>query len=191
MKSEKIKLRIIGTRRLIMHAGRLADPLDAVAKDLARLTSKRLKTEADHEAISRVEWHGGLWLDGGSPCLPAEALMATFVSAAKTRRRGAQAGAGLVIERNALIEYDGPRDMDALWKIESFRLRVPVRVGLNARTMRTRPCFNDWRAEFTASYLPTLLNRDEVAETFSIAGFTKAIGDWRPQNGTFSVEFIE
>jgi hypothetical protein len=191
MNSEKIKLRITGTRRLIMHSGRLADPLDAVAKDLARLTSKRMKTESDHEAISRVEWHGGLWLDGGAPCLPAEALMATFVSAAKTRRRGAQAGAGMMIERNAKLEYDGPEDMDALWEIKTFRLRVPVRVGANARTMRTRPCFHNWSAEFTVAYLPTLLNGDEVVETFAVAGFTKGIGDWRPQNGTFSVKLIE
>jgi hypothetical protein len=189
MTAEEIKLRIVGTRRLLMHAGRLADPLDPVAKDLAKLTSKRMKTEADHEAISRTEWFGSLWLDDGLPCLPAEALMATFVGAARAHRRGPQASAGLVIEANAKLDYDGPRDLDALWQDEGFRLRVPVRVG-SARTMRTRPCFDDWSAEFTVTYLPTLLDRKEVVESFVIAGFTKALGDWRPQNGTFSVKEI-
>jgi hypothetical protein len=190
MTAEEIKLRITGNRRLLTHAGRLADPLDEVAKDLKRLTSKRMKTESDHEEISRVEWHGGLWLDDGVPCLPAEALMATFVSAAKTRRLGDQARAGLVVEHHAKLQYDGPRDIDELWKLDRFRLRVPARVG-PARTMRTRPCFPDWSAEFTAAYLPTLLNREVVFEVFVIAGFIKGIGDWRPQNGTFSVELIE
>jgi hypothetical protein len=45
-----------------------------------------LDGRADHEAISRTEWFGGLWLDGGEPCLPAEALMATFVGAASSLR---------------------------------------------------------------------------------------------------------
>lgn len=191
MEFENIKFRITGTRRLLMHSGRLADPLDEVAKGLAKLTSKRLKTEADYEAIGRTEWHGSLWLDGGFPCLPAEALMATFVKAAGSRKRGPQARAGLVVRENARLEYDGPRDMDELWELQEFRLRVPVRVGVNSRTMRTRPCFQDWSAMFTAMYMPTLLNRDEVVDTFANAGFTQAIGDWRPQNGTFSVEVIE
>ncbi len=68
-----------------MHCGRLADPLDPITEDLSRLTSKRMKTEADHEEIGKVEWFGSLWLHDGTPCIPAEALMATFVAAAKTR----------------------------------------------------------------------------------------------------------
>jgi hypothetical protein len=148
-----------------------------------------MKTEADHEAISKVEWFGSLWLDDGLPCIPAEALMSAFVGAARSRRRGPQASAGLVVEAHAKLEYDGPRDLDALWDDQRFTLRVPVRVG-NARTMRTRPVFDDWSIQFEASYLPSLLNRDEISETYAIAGFTKALGDWRPQNGTFSVTTI-
>ncbi|QUS42110.1 hypothetical protein RPMA_27285 [Tardiphaga alba] len=189
MNAEHVKIRIEGTRRLIMHAGRLADPLDPVSKNLARLTSKKMKTEADHEAIGKTEWFGGLWLDGGVPCITAEALMATFIGAARTRRRGPQASAGLVVETNAKLEYAGPADLDALWEDHRFRLRVPVRVN-SARAMRTRPCFEDWSAEFSASFLPTLLNPAEIVELFIIAGFTKGVGDWRPQNGTFTVKQI-
>lgn len=190
MMSEKIRLRIDGSRRLIMHASRLADPLDPVAKNLARLTGKKMKTAADHEAISRVEWFGGLWLDQGEPCVPAEAVMATFVRAARDRRRGPQASAGLIVGSHAGLVYDGPRDLDELWESGRFSLRVPVRVG-SARPMRTRPVFPDWSIQFEAEFLPTLLNRDEVIETFMIAGFTKGLGDWRPQNGTFTVSVLD
>lgn len=190
MNAEIIQFRIKGTKRLIMHCGRLADPLDPITKDLARLTSKRLKTEADHEEISRVEWFGGLWLHQSKPCVPAEALMATFVEAAKTRKRGPQAEAGLVVEAHAPLRYAGPADVDELWKDKAFRLRVGVSVH-GSRTMRTRPVFADWSLDFTAHFLPTLLNRDEVLETYAIAGFLKGLGDWRPQNGTFTVEPIE
>lgn len=192
MKAETIRLRLVGTKRLIMHCGRMADPLDPISRELERLTSKRMKTEADHEQIARVEWHGSLWLDCGRPCLPADALMSCFVGAARSRGRAAQARAGLVVEQHAQLIYDGPKDMDALWEDPRFRLRASVKVNSGrSRTMRTRPCFNDWSAEFTAYFLPTLLNRDQIIETYALAGYTKAVGDWRPQNGTFLVEPVE
>jgi len=190
MECDDLELRLTGTKRLIMHCGRLADPLDPAAKALARLTGKRPKTESDHEAIARTEWNGGLWLDGGRPCVPAEALVSTFVGAAKMRKRGDEARAGLVVTENAILDYSGPRDMDVLWRDPSFRLRTAVRVR-GARTMRTRPCFLDWSLRFTARYLPSVLDREEVIALYRVAGFMRGIGDWRPMNGTFDVEVLK
>ncbi|WP_213740423.1 hypothetical protein [Bradyrhizobium sp. dw_411] len=190
MDIETIRLRITGTKRLVMHNGRLADPLDPITKDLARLTSKRSKTEADHQEISRVEWFGGLWLHDGKPCIPAEALMATFVQAAKTRKKGEEAKVGLIVDHHAAVDYDGPTDLDKLWEDKKFRLRVGVKVR-NARTMRTRPCFDHWSAEYTAHYFPSLFDRQLVVDLYKVAGFMKGLGDWRPQHGNFSVEIIE
>jgi hypothetical protein len=42
MDSESVTLRLVGTKRLLMHSGRLADPLDEASKALGRLTSKRI-----------------------------------------------------------------------------------------------------------------------------------------------------
>ena len=75
MNATSIKVRLIGDRPLLMHSGRLADPLDDIVGDLAKITGKRVKTSADHEEIARVEWHGGLWLSGSRPCIPAEAVI--------------------------------------------------------------------------------------------------------------------
>jgi hypothetical protein len=187
MYPENVTLRLVGTKRLLMHCGRLADPLDPATKALARLTGRRMKTESDHEQISKVEWNGGLWLDQGRPCIPSEALAGTFVAAAKTRRRKDAARAGLVVERNAPLEYDGPADLDELWELPEFRLRAVVKIG-NARTIRTRACFADWAVTFTAHYLPSLWNREDVVEMYRLAGFSKGLGDWRPTNGTYLVE---
>jgi hypothetical protein len=33
---------------------------------LAAITSKAVRTEADHERIAQLEWHGGLWLLTGA-----------------------------------------------------------------------------------------------------------------------------
>jgi hypothetical protein len=186
MNPENINLKFIGVSPLLMHNGRLADPLDPNTMRLAAVTGKRRKTRADHERIAELEWYGALWLDGLRPCLPCESLEAAFTDGAKTRNKGPTARSGLVVNTPALLHYEGPDNLKELWADENFRLRSGVRVR-NARTMRTRPRFPSWSANVTASFLPTLLDRAEVVEFFRIAG-SLGIGDWRPRYGKIIVE---
>jgi hypothetical protein len=86
-------LRLDGERPLLMNSSAKADPLNPIKIELDRLTSKRDKTAADHEQIAKAEWHGGLWLHDGNPCIPSEAIESAFIAAAKTRRKGKQAKA--------------------------------------------------------------------------------------------------
>lgn len=187
MSGAALRVRLVGVAPLLMHSGRLADPLDPAAKELQRLTRKRDKRDADHERIMRVEWYGGLWTDDGRPCLPAEAVEAAFVRAARTRKLGPAAAAGLVCPRNAILEHDGPPDIDGLWADARFRLRVPVQVA-GRRTMRTRPRFPRWSAAIELEFLPSLLDIAQVLELLRIAGDQVGLGDWRPRFGRFRVE---
>jgi hypothetical protein len=191
MQRETIRLRVTGTKRLLMHSGRLADPLDPITQDLARLTSKRPKTVADHKQISKVEWYGSLWLCDDLPCIPADAIMGAFVGGAKVLKRGPLAEAGIAVEHDALLVYDGPADVDELWESGKFFFRAGVKVGINAKTMRTRPSFKDWYAEFDVSYLPSIIDRAHVVQALEQAGVRRGLGDWRPRNGTFEVKQIE
>ena len=186
MSPENIHLKFVGICPLLMHSGRLADPLDPSTMALAAVTGKRKKTRADHERIAELEWYGSLWLDGLRPCLPCEAIEATFADGAQTRNKGSVARAGLVVNSPARLDYEGPDSLEDLWTDEKFRLRTGVRVR-NSRTMRTRPRFPVWSAHVTASFLPTLLDRTEVVEFFRIAG-SLGVGDWRPRYGKFIVE---
>jgi hypothetical protein len=190
MNAETIHLLFTGNRPLLMHSGRLADPLDPIVRDLSKITAKRMKTIADHEQIARIEWYGGLWLLDGCPCIPPEAVEASFVDAARSRRKGKQASAGMLVDGPALLDYDGPKDPNELWKDENFRFRHGVRVN-NSRTMRTRPRFMNWSVKITATFLPTMLNRTEVIELFQVAGFQEGLGDWRPKFGKFTVEALD
>ena len=88
---EEISAVLIGRTPLLMHNGVLADPLDERNIALASVTSKRVKTLADHREIARLEWFGGLWLHEGRPCIPGKAIKALMVDAAKTRNRGKSA----------------------------------------------------------------------------------------------------
>ncbi|GAB1716950.1 MAG: hypothetical protein NTAFB05_19920 [Nitrobacter sp.] len=187
MSVEHLRLRLTGERPLLMHSSRLADPLDPVKIDLDRLTKKRDKTLADHEQIAKVEWHGGLWLLDGRPCVPSEAIESAFVAAARTRRKGKQAKAGFACVESPLLQYDGPRDLTSLWDDKAFRLRFAVNVN-DAKVMRTRPRFPAWHVVADIEFLPGLLNPNEVVEIFEIAGMREGLGDWRPKFGRFSVK---
>jgi hypothetical protein len=140
MSVEQFRVRLSGERPLLMHSSRLADPLDPITIELDRLTRKRDKTIADHEQIGRVEWHGGLWLRDGKPCIPGEAIESAFVAASRTRRKGKQAMAGFSCSVSPLLEYDGPTDLDSLWENKAFRFRFPVTVN-DSKVMRTRVRF--------------------------------------------------
>jgi hypothetical protein len=190
MSVETIKVRMVGAAPLLMHNGCLADPLDERSINLAAITGKRAKTRADHEEISRLEWFGGLWLNDKRPCLPAAAVKAALVDAARTRKKGKAATAGLWIDGPAMLSYDGPSDVRELWEDPRYRLRTGVRVR-EATTMRTRGRFPEWSADVTATFLTGVLSKSEVAEFFKIAGFLVGIGDWRPEYGRFTAVQIE
>jgi hypothetical protein len=186
MAVEKITLRLVGVGPMLMHSSRLADPLDPQAKALAKVTSKRHKTDADHHRIAELEWFGSLWLHEGRPCLPPAAIKGALVNGAKTVRKGKATKAAFVAEGPAMLEYDGPKTVEELWDDSRFRHREMVRVG-DALVARTRPCFDGWSATLCGSFITTILNREDVVGYFRMAG-PYGIGDHRPDFGRFLIE---
>lgn len=81
-----------------MHSGRLADPLNPIAKAVKKVSSKRMKTDADFAELARLEFLGGLYLHRGEPCIPGEVLEAALIEAARKMRRGQQAKAGVICD---------------------------------------------------------------------------------------------
>lgn len=69
-----------------MHSGQTADPLNHYAKALKAVSSKRSKTDADHEEMSKIEWFASLYLDKSQRViLPDYLLEAAFINGAKNR----------------------------------------------------------------------------------------------------------
>lgn len=185
MNYKQLRFRITGVAPLVQHNGRLANPLDPIAKQMKRVSGKRQKTDADFEELARLEFLGGLYLSDGAPCIPGELIEATLVEAARKAKRGQQAKAGVLSVGNFPLEYEGPKTPDELWADERFRLVVGVKVQRN-KVMRTRPIFRDWAAEISVDFMPDQLNRSEVEEMVRTAGQIIGIGDWRPKFGRFS-----
>jgi hypothetical protein len=184
---EVLNFKIQGTTPTILHNGQMADPLNRYAKALKEITPKQKKTDPDHEAMARIEWEAGLYLDSDlRVSWPGENIQQMLVAAARKTKAGKDAMAGLFVAGMSPIQYDGPTGVEELWEDERFRLRVPVRVK-QARVMRTRPIFRDWGIEFAVNYLPEVIKPAEIKSWVQTAGVVIGLSDWRPQYGKFVV----
>lgn len=182
---QNIDFHIRGVSPLLCHNGKLADPLNEIAREMKKISGKRKKTDDDHAELSRLEWLGGLYLnDEGKPCIPGENIEATIVAAAKQSRSGPKAKSGVMIDGNPAIIYKGPTDLDKLWASGNFFNRKPM-VVQRARIMRTRPCWRDWELKFAAAYNPEVLNAEDLVSWVETAGQLIGLGDSRPRNGRF------
>lgn len=179
----------------MMHNERLADPLDPFVRDIAAISKKRNKTEADHMEIARLEFYGGLYtepsienvasVNGNIPVLPAWNILRCLQDGAKRHKRGADVLRGVYpITDHAPVIYDGSPDPTELWKDGTFALRKTVGIQ-RSRTMRTRPIFHDWQAELAVEVDATVFDVDTLKVCWTDAGKYAGIGEMRPVYGRF------
>lgn len=183
---QTLKYKLSSDCPMLMHAATTVDPLHPLAKELKRISGKRAKTDADHEAMARIEFMAGLYMGKDGPVLPAANLDAMIVKAAAKLKEGTICKVSCFALHAAPLEYDGPRTAPELYEKEEFRHRARVKVGM-ASVMRTRPIFQTWSAVVELSVETTTVNPAQVDTWFTIAGQQVGMGDWRPQHGRFSV----
>lgn len=186
------KVTIEGTRPLLMHNGRLADPLDQAAKALKVATLKKSKTDEDQIEIARIEFEGGLYWDkNAGPYIPSDNLQAMLIEGAKKRRLGKafECMVEVLIPSNLdgyKLEYKGPRDPSTLWK-QGWYLRKGASVH-GSKVMRTRPRFPQWSISFEIEILDDGPEPEIVQQALVDAGSLVGLGDWSPRYGRFSLE---
>lgn len=182
-----VKYQLIGVVPLHQHNGRLANPLDLWSKRIKEVSGKRVKTDADHEELFRLEWYGSLYLEDGKPCIPGPCVDATLINAAKKSKKGAQAKAGMLCEANFPITHDGDEDMEKLWLDERFRFQALMRVG-TAKVVRTMPSFFPWSVIIAVSYNDSLLNAADIDRFVKIGGEQIGILEGRPRFGRYNAQ---
>lgn len=190
---ETLNIRIKSESPLLMHNGRLANPLDEFSKRLKALTSRKTKTDADHIEIARAEWEGGLYIDEGGPFIPCDALDACLKGAATQQKLGKKFGSAVfVVEDRVPLQYEGPRDAAGLWAAKFYDIRGVV-VG-QKRVQRTRPIFKEWAAAFTVAFDQRDVNRRQVEQAVLECGRMVGLFDRRPAKGgrfgKFSAEVL-
>lgn len=182
---------IKGIAGLLLHNARLSDPIGEHAKALRKVTSKRKKTDDDHEEIARIEYLGSFYPSATDDIiLPGGNIERMILDAGKTLKLGTTVKKALIVPGESSIEYKGPRDPEKLWATGRFSLRSSVKVG-TSRTMRTRPFFPEWQLTFTVVFDETVLDPAQVDDMVEIAGKFVGLADWRPKYGRFTVEHVE
>lgn len=189
MSLQTVSYRLRSSQPLMQHNGQLADPLNKWSKLIKEISSKRKKTDADFEEMARLEFMGGLYMSKDGPVVPIDGLNAMIIAAAKKHREGEFAKTGVFCDDHARLEYDGPRDADALWKAGTFRDTRAVRVG-QARVMRTRPIFDEWSAVVTFTVDDEVVNPVRVDAWMGVAGKIIGVLEYRPRYGRFVAERV-
>lgn len=198
------KVKIQGLAPLLMHNGRLNDKRDPFAIEISRCVKLGKKAEEWALKSEDVEWCGGLYHTGTAEIcdgvvtfaadarviVPADNLWACIVEGATVCKMGTAMKAALILDDDALLVYDGPRDLNALAQTPAFKSRKRVKVGQSG-VMRTRPIFRAWSCTFVASIETEQIDPDTLRAALTDAGGRKGLGDWTPRYGRFEVLSIE
>lgn len=191
MDIKKFNVKVSG-RNLLMHNGQLASPLNSWTKALKAETSKRKKSDEDHERIAEIEFQGGLYFDDTmGPVLPGVLIDATIVNGARMKRLGKMFQSCVRTTQDVYrLEYEGPRSRKELWSDPRFRDQQGCGVQ-KARVLRTRPKFTNWSVCFDVDMFPCELNPENVKQAIVDAGIYVGFGDFRPRFGLFVLDKFE
>jgi hypothetical protein len=183
---------LTGIAPLMLHNERLANPRDPKTIELKKLTSQKKKTPELNDQIAKLEWYAGLYERDGRVVIPSDNILATLKQGARKRKLGKQAEAGVFADaRHFDLEYDGPKEIDALWEDGRFFDYRGVKVQ-QARCMRARPIFAEgWSVKIELFYDPEVLSKDDLIDALQDAGTLVGLCEKRPQFGRFVVEVLE
>jgi hypothetical protein len=186
---ETIKFKVTGVVPLIMHNGDLANPKNEIVKAMKKITSKRLKTDADHDELARLEFQGSIYMSKEGPCLPQHVVDGVLQYGARKFNEGKIQKMAAWAKDYAVLKYKGPREIKEMWADGQFTHQAMVSVG-NSKILRTRVIFKEWSALIHIEYNPTAVNRDRIIEWMIKAGEEVGFCDWRPKFGRFDVEVV-
>jgi hypothetical protein len=202
----RAQFKIRGIAPLILNNGERANPFAEFTKVIKTISTRKKKTEEDLALLANLEWHSAAyvnakptinddysvtWPDDARLVIPALCIERCIRDGAAARAKGKQVQAGVFVQEDPLIEYEGFKDVNKLSKDEDFILRKVVSVNMKSKVMRVRPIIRDWALSFTAEINPDVMDPADLVEAVRQAGVTKGLGDWRPRHGRFSIESAE
>lgn len=191
----KVRVKVIGTTPLILHNDRLSNPEDEIVKRIKEITAKKTnKTEKDNEAISKLEWFGGLYVDTkGNLVMPTANIIRCFRDAGAVTKSGTKIARALAsVSLDTPLLYEGhPKTADELFANPVHVSKRMVRVGGKGggRILRTRPCFPAWGLSADFELLTDVMNFDDFVRIAELAGVATGLCDARILgHGRFKVE---
>jgi hypothetical protein len=174
-----------------MHNPRMVDPEFEINREIKAISSKRKKTDADHQRMEMLEWFGGLYEEDGQLVQPVAKVRKCLIEAARIHKLGKSVERALILDGiTTPLQYEGPRDPAEIYATgNGYVSRLSVVVG-GKRIMRARPQFMPWGLKIDGTLLDDAgLNFDELERIADLAGRAIGIGDNRVNGyGRFEVE---
>lgn len=185
---QQVTLKLTGLAPLLLHNPQLADPMSPVTQEIAKVTGKRTKTLDDRIKLQELEWRGGLYLNAsGEVIVPGHLIEGALRQAGGLNKVKKKVEAGVVCEDDCILEYKGPKSVDKLLADANFRDVRNAKI-MGKMVMRCRPIFRTWSLTATLSYIPSIINREQVIDLMTCAGIQCGLGDYRPKHGRFTVD---
>lgn len=189
----KYKVKIEGTRPLMMNSLRGMDMNDDLAREKKTLGSKRKKTEEEMERLMELSFLLGLYCDDTGPYISGNSIHACINAGAKAAgtRKGADVDRAVQIgEYKCHLDYHGPKTPEGLHKKQKFVDTRPCGVQ-NAKIMVRRPIFPEWKLEFTVMFDVTKFDPEQMEDIIKAAGLYEGLGTYRKQFGRFEVTSMD
>jgi hypothetical protein len=185
----RVITRLVGTSPLLQHNIQLANPDNEWTRRISEITAKRKKTEEDRQAISRLEFQGSLYVDGGKVVIPTTNVRKCFQETAKITKQGKSIVRAVnAVQLNVPLVYDGPQDVDGIVSDQTFYDTTMVGVGTK-RVLRTRPIFRAWALVAEWELITEAMDYDAFAKIVNLAGTIEGLGDNRTGGyGRFTAE---
>lgn len=205
IKTVKVKLK--GTRPILLHNGQLADPLNPIVLRKKEITSKKKQARdgvASEEALAKLEFEGGLYLDvDGDVCMPGENIAAMIAGGGTIRKKGSALKRTVRCYDEPKLIFEGLDDVKTAvkggssvvdylienYKRFSLRKRIVNSGPGNTSTARTRPMFRNWSLSFEIHVvLGADVDLSDVRSALDVSGQLYGLGDWHGRYGLFVVE---
>jgi hypothetical protein len=184
----KLVLNITGTRPMLQHNGRLANPIDPYTRRVKELVAKRKKTDEDLIAIMQAEARGAVYETAeGLVGFPTANVWRCIYDAAKAYKRGEDIKRSMTHDPivEPLLIGGEHVTVDAYLSDPAHIDYRPVAVQ-RSKTMRARPIIAaGWQTTHTFDVLEEIMDLRDLGPIIDRAGRIVGLGDWRPIYGAF------
>lgn len=192
MKTLKIKL--TGTRKLIMHNSRLANPLDPWSIKKKQIKTGKNMTDEDRVNLMMVEARGGIYETAdGFVGIPSCAVYASFIGGAKNFKLGKELKKSMRhddVVQPILLNGEKVSVKDYLGHAENIDYRS---VGQQkSRIMRARPVVKEgWVSIHEFELDEKVMDERTLKPILDYAGDYVGILEMRPTIGTYKAEVVK
>lgn len=199
---------LTGTSGLLLSNNICSDPLSEASKLKKHYTSKRTKVDADHWNLRTLDWvSSGYWSNEGTISIdeptdsvvikgtsdlymPSQNFERCLRNGATTFKLGKEVTRALIVNNQATIKYDGPRDAVEMLQHKRFINTSPV-VRMKVTNWVTRLVIPQWSCTFNITIDDDRIPVDSLERILKAAGQFEGLGTWRPRFGRFTNELIE